>query len=155
MSPSCKRRCPGMPCTTSSLTEMQQTAGKGTLPGTPLKSGVARCSIKYCSTAESISRVVTPGRTRAAASRWAFQTTRPAWRIKASSRGDLSERMRSSLPSRGQAAPSIDNGLDAAKYFVGRAQPVDCRQQAQPAVVLHQRPRLIAIDRQAFLDHGG
>ena len=34
-------RLPGMPCTTSSLTEMQVTAGKGTLPGTPLNSGMA------------------------------------------------------------------------------------------------------------------
>ena len=39
-SPSSKTRGPGMPCTTSSLTEMQATAGKGTLPGTPLNSGI-------------------------------------------------------------------------------------------------------------------
>ena len=52
-----------MPWTTSSFTEMQQTAGKGTLPGTPLNSATAPCSEKNFSTAVSISPVVTPGLT--------------------------------------------------------------------------------------------
>jgi hypothetical protein len=64
MSPDRRTRGPGMPWTTSSLTEMQQTDGNGTLPGTPLKSGTASCSAKNASTAASISPVVTPGRTR-------------------------------------------------------------------------------------------
>ena len=62
MSPSTSFRRPGMPCTTSSLIEMQVTAGKGTGPGTPLNSGSAWCSAKKPSTAASISAVVTPGR---------------------------------------------------------------------------------------------
>ena len=45
-SPSCSTRLPGMPCTTSSLTEMHVTAGNGTLPGTPLNSGMASCSLE-------------------------------------------------------------------------------------------------------------
>ncbi len=67
MSPSRSTRGPGIPCTTSSLTEIQVTAGKGTLPGTPLNSGMAWCSSKKCSTAASISAVVTPGFTSEAA----------------------------------------------------------------------------------------
>ena len=64
-SPSAGRTCrgPGIPCTPSSFTEIQHTAGKGTLPGTPLNRATAPCSIKNFSTAESISPVVTPGLT--------------------------------------------------------------------------------------------
>ena len=46
MSPSTSFRRPGMPCTTSSLIEIQVTAGKGTLPGTPLNSGTAASLVK-------------------------------------------------------------------------------------------------------------
>ena len=46
MSPSASFRGPGIPWTTSSLIEMHVDAGKGTLPGTPLNSGIAWCSSK-------------------------------------------------------------------------------------------------------------
>ena len=57
-----------MPCTTSSLTDIQVTAGNGTRPGTPLNNGTAFFWRKNSSTAASISPVVTPGRTIEAAS---------------------------------------------------------------------------------------
>ena len=77
-----------MPWTTSSLIEMQVVAGKGTVPGTPLNSGTAWCSAKKRSITASISAVVTPGRIFAAANRCASQTSSPALRISAISRGD-------------------------------------------------------------------
>ena len=88
MSPSTSCRVPGIPWTTSSLTEMQVVAGKGTVPGTPLNSGTALCSAKKRSITASISAVVTPGRIIAAANWCACQTNRPALRISAISRGE-------------------------------------------------------------------
>ena len=66
-SPAFKTRSPGMPCTTSSLTEMQLAAGNGTLPRTPLNKASAPASRKTSSMTASSSRVATPGRMRRAA----------------------------------------------------------------------------------------
>ena len=78
-----------MPCTTSSLTDMQVTAGKGHLAGHALEQRDRACSLRRTrSTAASISPVVTPGRTISAAIWCASQTSSPALRIWPISRGE-------------------------------------------------------------------
>ena len=86
--PARSTRGPGIPCTTSSLTEMQQTAGKGTLPGTPLNSGTAPCSAKNSSTAESISRGGHPRPDHRLGELMGTPDHEPARRIGAISRGE-------------------------------------------------------------------
>src|SRR5262249_19724606 len=149
----------------------QVTAGKGTFPGTPLNSGIARCSAKNCSTAASICRVVTPGRTNGAAIWWAFQTSRPALRIWAISREDrrtctLGNLLVSSILWRGPEivgrqllsytlfarqcanrllAAAIQRGGDTAEHHLGRPFPVNRPQQSLNAVIVAQRRRLTLV----------
>ena len=80
---------PGMPCTISWLTETQVAAGKGSVPGTrwPLKSCSAPREAMTPSTTSSISAVVTPAPTTAAAASWASRTIEPAVRISSISAG--------------------------------------------------------------------
>jgi hypothetical protein len=66
MSPSARARDEGMPCTTSSFTEMQADAGN---PWYPLKLGIQPASRILASMASSSSAVVTPGATSLRTSR--------------------------------------------------------------------------------------
>ena len=83
MSPARSFRGPGMPCTISWLTDTQVAAGKGSVPGTrwPLKSCSPPWEEMTSSTTVSISAVVTPAPTTAAAASWASRTIEPAVRI--------------------------------------------------------------------------
>ena len=96
-SPSWSTRSPGMPWTTSSLTEMHNVAGK---PWYPRNDGVAPRSSMWAWAMASTSFVVMPARVPSADARSAEPVTRPARRIARMSSLDLrSSRVRPNISS--------------------------------------------------------
>ena len=79
-SPALSTRAPGMPCTTSLFTLMQDDAGKAGPPaacGYPRNEGSAPCATMVARTKASSSAVLTPATTAASAASSAAATTTP------------------------------------------------------------------------------
>ena len=77
---------PGIPCTTSLLTDIQSVAGK---PYNPLKEGLAPCSVINCSAIVSNSFVLIPGFISCSNSSNVSATIYPAFLIRSSSKSFL------------------------------------------------------------------
>src|SRR5437879_4417255 len=146
--PSRRTRGPGIPWTTSSLTEAQRLAGNPRYPrndGSPPSARIRSSAIR------SSSRVVTPGRTASTTARSAWAATSPARRITARSAGDLTM-ITTGSPLDPPPGPRPDELHDAPVDVLHA--PLGVHGQEQPAlpVVVHQGRRPLAEDLQPVED---